>query len=266
MHRLWCWAEALAAAKRSGSAALADYVTWYRFTRENSGASFDQIAAFVDDHPDWPWQITLRTRAEQSIDGGTDPRQMIAWFDRHPPVSGIGMIHYGAALIDAGRTNDGTLWVRRGWREGEFDAKEEQRILQVHGSRLREGDHVARLDRQLWDRDSGAATRTMRYVNPGYQALAKARMGLYRDAGNVNELVAQVPPLLRKDPGLTYERLRWRRWQPPRQRCSPTAARQRSPCWFRQASSAQRTALPRGATSSRPPRGWCRLRAWRRVR
>ncbi|MFC3229120.1 transglycosylase SLT domain-containing protein [Marinibaculum pumilum] len=205
------WAEALAAAKRSGSAALVDYVTWYRFTRENSGATFGQIAAFVDAHPEWPWQITLRTRAEQAIDGSTDPRQMIAWFDRHPPVSGIGMIHYGAALIDAGRTNDGTLWVRRGWREGEFDAKDEQRILQVHGSRLREGDHVARLDRQLWDRDSAAATRTMRYVNPGYQALAKARMALYRDAGNVNELIAQVPPLLRKDPGLTYERLRWRR-------------------------------------------------------
>ncbi|MEQ9048536.1 MAG: lytic transglycosylase domain-containing protein [Sneathiellaceae bacterium] len=205
------WGEALAAAKRSGSDALADYVAWYRFTRENSGATFEQIASFVDARPDWPWQITLRTRAEEAITGATRPQAMLAWFDRHPPVSGIGMVHYGAALIDAGRVDDGSLWIRRGWREGTFGAKEEARILQVHGSRLREGDHVARLDRLLWDHDGTAAKRTMAHVNAGYRALANARMGLYRDAGNVNELVARVPPLLRKDPGLTYERLRWRK-------------------------------------------------------
>jgi len=205
------WTEAEAAARQAGSPALAAYVDWFRYTRQNSGASFGQITAFIDRHPDWPWPNTLRSRAEAAIERDTPPQVLLAWFDRNPPASGMGMVHYGAALIDAGRVNDGALWIRRAWREGEFSTEDEARILRVHGNRLREGDHVARLDMLLWDRKTQAATRTMAHVNPGYQALARARIALYENAGNASALIEQVPPLLRRDPGLTYERLQWRK-------------------------------------------------------
>lgn len=248
------WDEAKAAARRVGSPPLAAYVDWFRFTRQNSGASFSQITEFVDRHPDWPWPNTLRSRAEAAIGPDTPPATLLAWFDRNPPASGMGMVHYGAALVDAGRTNDGVLWIRRAWREGDFTPQEEARILRVHGQRLREGDHVARLDKLLWDHKTQAATRAMAHVNVGYQALARARIALYDNADNASALVQQVPPLLRNDAGLTYERLRWRKRRglddgvrqildnPPEELGQPSR-------WWRLREREVRDALDRGAAA-----------------
>src|SRR3546814_19683729 len=51
----------------------------------------------------------------------------------------------------------------------------------------------------------------MRRVDRDHQRLAEARIALIQMAPGVDGAVARVPQHLSSDPGLIYERLRWRR-------------------------------------------------------
>jgi len=68
-----------------------------------------------------------------------------------------------------------------------------------------------RLDRLLWEGNANAAQRILPLVDAGHQALARARMLLRNSAPGVDGAIAKVPDALTSDPGLLYERLRWRR-------------------------------------------------------
>jgi len=48
-------------------------------------------------------------------------------------------------------------------------------------------------------------------VEADTRALAEARLGLMAGKGGIDRLLDRVPAKLKNDPGLTYERLRWRR-------------------------------------------------------
>ena len=48
-------------------------------------------------------------------------------------------------------------------------------------------------------------------ISGDYRKLGEARLGLSRRAGNVSSLIKNVPQKLKNDPGLIYERMRWRR-------------------------------------------------------
>jgi soluble lytic murein transglycosylase len=72
-------------------------------------------------------------------------------------------------------------------------------------------DHRKRLDRLQWQGRYWPARRMLWKVKPDYRALGVARLFLRHRRGNVDRAIAKVPDGLRKDPGLLYERLRWRR-------------------------------------------------------
>src|SRR3546814_12881364 len=71
---------------------------------------------------------------------------------------------------------------------------------------LHEEDEVARLDRLLWDQRSAEASRQLRRVPSGSAALARARLTLMDNRPGVDALIGRVPPALRDDPGLLYQR------------------------------------------------------------
>ncbi|MHA1600851.1 MAG: lytic transglycosylase domain-containing protein, partial [Alphaproteobacteria bacterium] len=71
-------------------------------------------------------------------------------------------------------------------------------------------DDLARLDRLLWDRRSRAAKRLARRLGDGYPALTQARLSLAYRRGGVDSAIRRVPKELANDPGLAFERARWR--------------------------------------------------------
>ncbi|MGH6931132.1 MAG: lytic transglycosylase domain-containing protein, partial [Dongiaceae bacterium] len=80
---------------------------------------------------------------------------------------------------------------------------------------------------------------------------AEARMGLRSDSGKVESLIATVPRKLQRDPGLIYERARWRRRHDqfetiPQLFDPPLAAFPRSDLVWRELDDGARKALARG--------------------
>ena len=207
------WDEARAHAAAAHDPIVVTIVDWQRALDQDSKASFDDIARFIHDHPDWPEQKRLRLRAEMSLrDHPIPDADVLQWFALDPPVSGIGKLALAEALT---RTGQGapekiTAFVREAWIGGDFEEAEEQSIRAKYNTMLRPEDDIARADRLLWDEKIGATKRMLSRVPPDYRKLYGARMMLIEDKKNASVGVKLVPASLKNDLGLLFDRLRYR--------------------------------------------------------
>lgn len=205
------WSEARSMAARLSDPVALKLVVWYDIIRSTSDVPFSEIAAFMDANPDWPWPITMQTRAEEAINDSVPPRTVIAWFERHPPQTGAGLAALARALRAVGDTRSATEMARRAWTEGSFSSTEESNFLNKLGDLLKTGDHKRRLNHLLWENEPAEAKRMLTRVDPGTRAVATARMELHAMRPGVDAAIDRVPTHLQGDPGLVYERIRWRR-------------------------------------------------------
>lgn len=248
------WSLAFTIARKAVDPWPRKVLLWQALEIAQPSPSFAKIARFIDANPDWPGLMALRRRAEAALDERTDDRRVVDWFARHPPLTGVGLIRLGEAYLALGHEAQGLATIRRGWVEGDFSRAEERTILARHGRQLRRDDHIARLDRLLWDGRRSAARRMLRRVGKDHSRLALARLALRLRAGGVDGAIARVPEALRSDPGLIYERLKWRRRKgrdagarallanPPDNLVRPAA-------WWREAHVLSRRALADGLIS-----------------
>lgn len=205
------WAEARRLAGTASERLPAKVLSWMELSGPKPDASFQTIADFIRAHPDWPNQIQLRRNAELAMSPSMGSAEIRAWFAVHPPVTGAGVIRYAQALLDDRHDQRATEFIRERWVSGGFGAAEEKEILSRFGRLLRPRDHAARLDRLVWAGEEAAAKRLYAVVEPGAKAVAEARFALQDGRPGVDKLMERVPAELRDDPGLLYERLRWRR-------------------------------------------------------
>lgn len=204
------WTRADRLAKSGHVPLLGTVLRWLRDTSPGSGVKFAEIATFVDTHPDWPAQAVLQQRAEEAIATATDA-QLAPWFKRHPPLLPAARLRQAQMWMRSGRKEDAIALIRRTWIEGDFTRVEQRLMRQRYHADLRPEDNIRRLDRLIWDGKTTEARRMLRLVNRGEAALGRAKIALARQAPGVERLIERVPERLRRDPGLLYERMRWRR-------------------------------------------------------
>ena len=205
------WQRALRLAALSGEPLAGKTVRWLRMVEDGKPANFGRIARFLIGNPDWPLAERLQVVAENLIVDPADHALIRRLFADRPPLTTRGHIRYAEALFDADRDEEGRSLIRKAWIEGDFSAREHTRFLQRYQGMLSTADHIARLDNLLWDYRRTSAMRMLPLVPEGYRRLAEARMRLQRRQHGVDEAIEAVPAALRNDPGLTFDRLRWRR-------------------------------------------------------
>jgi soluble lytic murein transglycosylase len=203
-------AGALRLAGQAKDPLLRKVLTWQAISRGASGASFAEIADFITRNPDWPGQTTLRQRAEEAIGGASDAT-VRAWFQRFRPVTPYGKLREAELLLASTQQAAAIAEIRDVWINCELSAFDEKSILARFPGVLRGEDHIKRLDRLLWDGLVESAKRLLPRVPQDYRLLADARMKLADFKPGVEGALAKVPAHLKNDPGLLYERTRWRR-------------------------------------------------------
>ena len=205
------WDTARKVAAEIGDPLASKLLFWREVTRPGGSASFAEITRFISENPDWPQQSVLRLRAEEAIDDAQPPEILLSWFEGREPVTTQGRVRFGEALLAAGRLEQGRATIRNAWVRGSFSNSQEDQFYATHRRWLTAGDHVDRLDRLIWQGRLTDARRMFGKVDAKYRALAEARLRLRELAHNVDGAIANVPSELQNDPGLIYERLRWRR-------------------------------------------------------
>ncbi len=205
------WSAAHRIAARAHDPLGARVLRWMDYSRSYNYVSFADISAFIAANPDWPRQRSLQASAETAMMSDVEDSTVSAWFRWRDPVGRDGRLRFADALINAGDVARAAGFVRLAWVKNNFSGKDLKIIYRRYKHLLRKEDHVARLDRLVWQNRQRDARRMLRYVDKGQQALAQARMALHSFAGGVDAAIARVPGELVETAGLMYERLRWRR-------------------------------------------------------
>ena len=200
------WDAAVTEGRRAGALGR-DVVEWHRL-RAGRG-DFDEVVDFLARNPDWPGLDLLRRRNEGKVPYGRRAEEVVAFFSGNPPQTGAGSIALASAYEALGRKPEAEAQLVLAWRTQAMSTGDEALLLQAYGPLLRP-HHEARLDMLLWENQTSSAERMLPRVSEGWQRLARARMALRAEAPGVDALIAAVPPALAADPGLAFERYRWR--------------------------------------------------------
>ncbi len=205
----WSRAHSIAAGAKSRD--LAKVLDWLDMSRPGTSYDFSEIAAFRDANAGWPGRSTLIRRAEEAMTERVPDETALKWFAANPPQTTDGRIRLISALMSRGKTERAKALIRETWINESFGTTQERQFLSAWRKHLTKEDHAARLDRLLWDGNYVQARRTVKMVDKGVQHLAMAKIALRSFRGGVDWHIKQVPPSLREDIGLQYERARWRR-------------------------------------------------------
>jgi soluble lytic murein transglycosylase len=245
------WVDAKARAGAVGSPIADDIVLWTRL-REGAG-NWEEYGDFLARHPDWPGLAALRRAGERQMPSGQPPETVLAFFDGRLPESGTGSLRLAEALSTSGREAEAEAEIVRAWTTFSMTAAERRAMLGRWNDALAR-HHEARLDMLLWRGLAGEAEAMKPLVSPEWQKLADARILTRRDAEGLQYAIDQVPPSLRDDPGLAYERYVYRvkkgRWQDAEDfllaRSSSAAALGRPDMWMERRANLARQALADG--------------------
>lgn len=205
------WKLVLAAEAQIKDDLVRELVRWYRLKDGNAPADLSELQAFLEHRPDWPGRGLVIRNMEHGLATHPNNAAVRTWFAKYPPKTALGTMRHAEALIGIGKRDVAKSMLREAWRDGNFPKADSQLLLKRHRKLLTPDDHVFRTDRLVWEGRYGDARRMLPLVSKDYQRLFQARLALRRRQGNVDGLIRQVPPSLKSDPGLMYERIRWRR-------------------------------------------------------
>lgn len=195
----------LAARAESGRAELAQ---WQDLNKPDSSAGFETYAAFLLAHPDWPGLSTLRGTAEIRAKG-TSPATL-AYFAAYPPRTLAGLTAYVEALTAQGAGAKVRNVLRTTWREGLPTLADQRGFLATYQDTLSAQEIHQRASQLVGSDNLTLARDLFPLLDPGHRAVLAARIALRANAGNADALVGAVPTTLLQDPGLLFDRARWR--------------------------------------------------------
>lgn len=184
---------------------------WLAFTRDYQATDFESISAFVKANPDWPKQGKLQLAAEKAMSANLSPAKVTAWFDHYPPQTPDGMDLYINALIATGKTGAVQGVLRGWWPKASLTPDQQARFLKEFSRYMTQDMHTARVNWSILRGQYTNARALGHLIGRGYPQLVEARIALAQGAAGVDGAVAAVPAHLKDDPGLMFERLRWRR-------------------------------------------------------
>ena len=176
----------------------------------NDGFQFSSYSGFVLTYPGLPDQDKLRGHAEKALErDAVEPRQIVAFFDRFPPLTNPGRARYALALYALGR-GEAAQVAREAWRGGVMSDAAEASLMARLGSSLSGEDHDRRMDALLWANAPDQASRQLAYVSPARRSLFAVRLAMVQ---GLDPYAGGTPPMADAvaDPGYVYNRSRYLR-------------------------------------------------------
>jgi soluble lytic murein transglycosylase len=205
------WRLALSDAQKVQDKTIYTLVNWMYLIDTQSGASFNEYQTFIKNHKDWPRINRIKFLAEHKINfDNNSPTSIIEYFSNNPPLSGFGRLRLAEAFLENNQTEKARNLVKDGFKDAELSKNDLKYFSKIFKKFLTHQDYVLRADYFAYEAKYKDLRDTIEYLNPDYQKLYNARAALFtkRSADN---LISQIPQSLKEDPGLIYDRIKWRR-------------------------------------------------------
>lgn len=177
----------------------------WRLLTASPNFTFGDYAGFVLAYPGLPEEAKLRSYAERALERESPPaQQIVAYFDRFPPLTNAGRGQYALALFALARPEANQIALEA-WRGGSLGALTENAVFARLGPSLTFADHDVRMDALLWASDSAAAQRQLLFVSPERRNYFTARVGLVNGKDPLSAGI-QLGAEVLGDPGYVYNR------------------------------------------------------------
>jgi soluble lytic murein transglycosylase len=178
--------------------------------RSDDGADFPRYAAFIAANSGWPSLTTLRRKAEaQLFQERIDAAAIRKYFANGggKPLTAKGKFALARALMAQGDRKGAEALVKEAWRNDAFSHDVELKMQEQFGEFLTRGDHKARMDRRLYEKnDTETGLRAANRLGGHEPAIAKARAAMLSKGGD-KKLVDAVPAAARNDIGYKFARI-----------------------------------------------------------
>jgi soluble lytic murein transglycosylase len=202
------WVKARTYAAATGDPVFNTLLQWRYLADSGIAAPFEEINSFLAAHPNWPRRDAMLAAAERNMPAVFDAPQVIAWYGTREPVTSVGRIRFGEALMATGEHDRGAQFIRKAWIEGNFGVTDETEILQAHSDVLSQNDHRARLDQLLARADTMGARRQLPRLDADSQTIANARLKIEASPATAQAVFTSVPDALKSDAGLRFDTAR----------------------------------------------------------
>ena len=205
------WKEAKRLAKKAKDKSIYDFIEWRHFLTTGNKASFVEYKRFIERVKDYPRIGRIKYLAEHKLSlKNQSKKEIINWFTIHPPLSGYGKMMLGESLLST-KNSEGIKLIKEGFVNADLSKNDLVYFRKKFKKYLDSKDYINRADYLAWENKYWDLQRVIRYLPKDYQLLYTARQLLMSKSYGVDSAISKVPGNLTNDPGLNYDRLKWRR-------------------------------------------------------
>ena len=205
------WNSALKSATKVKDKEFRTLITWMYLKTTRNSATFNEYKKFIEQNEDYPRINRIRYLAEEKIYlRNNSPSSIINWFEKNPPLGGLGKIKLAEAYLEQKRFDKVESLIKDGWITAEIRKNDLGYYRAKFKKFLSSDDHIKRADYLAWDRKYWDLKRMLKYLPKDQKALYNARQILMSNSYGVDNAISKVPEYLKQDPGLEFDRLRWR--------------------------------------------------------
>ncbi len=205
------WNNALYESQKMDDKEVRILINWLYLIEPVNTASFSDYQSFINTNKDWPRINRLKFLAEQKINfDDTGKKQIIEYFNSNPPLSGYGKLRYAEALLDNGQTEKAKTLIKDGFKDAELTKNNLKYFIKIFKKYLTQDDYLNRVDYYSYEAKPKEVNDLIEYLPSDYQKLYRARFALFTKHP-ADKLISEIPTNLKEDPGLIYDRIKWRR-------------------------------------------------------
>ena len=205
------WNSAMKSAKKVKNSEFRTLINWMYLKTTGNAATFIDYKNFIEQHSDYPRINRIKYLAEQKIYlRNNSPTSIINWFQKNPPLGGLGKIKLAEAYLEQAKTDQVMLLIQDGWITADISKNDLGYYRAKFKKFLTTEDHLKRADNLAWNRKYWDLKIMLKYLPKDERALYNARQILISNSYGVDNAISKVPNHLKKDPGLEFDRLRWR--------------------------------------------------------
>ena len=206
------WTSAINLTNKIRDKSIFKLVKWLYLLQPNNQANFYDYINFINLNPNYPRINRLRYLSEHKINTKTiSDNRILKLFDEKDPFSGYGKLMLGQSYLSKGNHEKGISLIKNGWITAKLSKRDLKYLKKKLKKYLNTEDHIKRADWLAWENKYWGLKRMLRYLPKDYQALYNARLLLMSRSYGVDNAISKVPSKFKKDAGLLYDRLKWRR-------------------------------------------------------
>ena len=206
------WKKALKISQKSRDKTLYNLVNYLYLKKPSNAATFSDYLIFLSNNKDYPRISRLRYLAEHKINlKSHSPKSILKWFADEAPLSNYGKIKLGEAYLIQGNAEEGRKLIKEGWIKAKLSKSELGYLRKKYKKIITIEDNIKRADWHAWEGKHWDVQRMLRYLPKDETLLYRARQLLMSRSYGVDAAISKVPNKYKRNIGLQYDRLKWRR-------------------------------------------------------